>query len=194
MSSIVRFATTLAAGAAAMYFLDPVAGRRRRAQARDRTAAACSDADHYVRGKCQHAAGRLQGVISETRSQLASHPIDDSRLHERIRARLGHLVDHAGAVEVQVQAGTVTLTGEVSEAEAQSAARAIGRMPGVASVENRLTIREESPSGGQSQAQAQTQTQTQRQGGSPEEQANERSGQGASSGSTAGPATPQPGL
>ena len=141
MNSIVRFAATLAAGAAAMYFFDPATGRRRRAQARDRTAAACSDADRYVRGKCQYAAGRLQGAVAETRSRLASHPIDDARLHERIRARLGHLVEHAGAVEVEVQDGRVTLSGEVSDAEAQSVPRAIGRMPGVVSVESALAAR-----------------------------------------------------
>ncbi len=144
MNSIVRLAATLAAGAAAMYFLDPATGRRRRAQARDRTAAACTDADRYVRGKCQYAAGRLQGVVAETRSRLASHPIDDVRLYERIRARLGHLVEHAGAVDVEVRDGTVTLSGEVSEAEAQSVPRAVGRMPGVASVESSLSVREQS--------------------------------------------------
>lgn len=147
MNSIVRLAATLAAGAAAMYFFDPATGRRRRAQARDRTAAACSDADRYVRGKCQHAADRLQGVVAETRSKLASHPIDDARLHERIRARLGHLVEHAGAVEVEVRDGEVKLSGEVSEAEAQSVPRAIGRMPGVSSVESALTVGESSDNG-----------------------------------------------
>lgn len=49
----------------------------------------------------------------------------------------------------------VTLGGEVSEAESLSVPRAIGRMPGVASVENRLTVREASPGEGQGQAQAQ---------------------------------------
>lgn len=189
MNSIVRLATTLAAGAAAMYFLDPVAGRRRRAQARDRSAAACRDADHYVRGKCQHAAGKLQGVIAQTRSQLASHPIDDSRLHERIRARLGHLVEHAGAVEVQVESGTVTLTGEVTEAESHSVPRAVGRMPGVASVESRLTVRGESTDEGQGQAQAQ------RQDGQSQEQSQQQ--RPPSPGPGPGPATeanPQPGL
>ena len=83
-----------------------------------------------MRGKCQYAAGRLQGVVAETRSRLASHPIDDARLYERIRARLGHLADHAGAVEVEVRDGEVKLSGEVSEAEAQSVPRALGRMPG----------------------------------------------------------------
>ncbi len=140
MNRLVRFAATLAAGAAAMYFFDPATGRRRRAQARDRAAAARSDADRYVRGKCQYAAGRLQGVVAETRSRLASHPIDDARLYERIRARLGHLVEHAGAVDVEVRDGVVKLSGEVSEAEAHSVPRAISRMPGVVSLESALAM------------------------------------------------------
>ena len=150
MNSIVRFAASLAAGAAAMYFFDPATGRRRRAQARDRTAAACGDADRYVRGKCNHVAGRLQGVVAETRSRLASHPIDDARLYERIRARLGHLMEHAGAIEVEVRNGEVKLSGEVSEAEAQSVPRALGRMPGVTAVESALRV--SAPSADDSQA------------------------------------------
>ena len=40
MNGLMKAATVFAAGAAAMYFLDPVAGRRRRATTRDQTLAA----------------------------------------------------------------------------------------------------------------------------------------------------------
>ena len=97
-----------------------------------------------------------------------------NRLHDRIRSRLGHLVEHAGAVEVRVQSGTVTLSGEVSDAESESLPRAIGRMPGVASVESALTVRKQAPAEEQEQASGQAQ--------------DVRQGPGATSGQSANPA------
>jgi len=141
MNSMLRLAATFAAGAAAMYYLDPVAGRRRRALARDRTTAACHDAEHYARGKLRRAADRAQGVVAETRSRVAAHPVDDSRLHERVRAKLGHLVERPAAIDVAVEDGNVVLAGEALEQELQALPAAVSRLQGVASVESRLTAR-----------------------------------------------------
>ena len=141
MNSMLRLAATFAAGAAAMYYLDPVAGRRRRAVARDRTTAACHDAEHYARGKLRRAADRAQGVVAETRSRVAAQPVTDERLHERIRARLGHLVERPSAIDVAVDDGNVVLAGEAMEEELHALPAAISRMHGVESVESRLTLR-----------------------------------------------------
>ena len=141
MNSMLRLAATFAAGAAAMYYLDPVAGRRRRALARDRTTAACHDAEHYARGKLRRAADRAQGVVAETRSRVAAQPVDDSRLHERVRAKLGHLVERPAAIDVAVEDGNVVLAGEALEQELQALPAAVSRLQGVASVESRLTAR-----------------------------------------------------
>lgn len=141
MNSMLRLAATFAAGAAIMYYLDPVAGRRRRAVARDRTASACHDAEHYARGKLRRAADRAQGVVAEARSRVAAQPVTDERLHDRIRARLGHLVDRPSAIEVAVEGGNVVLRGEALEDELHELPAAISRMPGVAAVESRLATR-----------------------------------------------------
>lgn len=75
MNSVLRLVVTFAAGAAAMYYFDPVAGRRRRAVARDRTAAARHDVEGYARAKCRRAAGRLQGFVSiESRLSAGDEP------------------------------------------------------------------------------------------------------------------------
>lgn len=142
MNSVLRLAATFAAGAAAMYYLDPVAGRRRRAVARDRTSAACHDAEHYARGKVRRAADRAQGVVAETRSRVAGQPVDDARLHERIRARLGHLVERPATIDVAVDDGHVVLTGQALEAELHTLPAAVSRLQGVDSVDSRLSVRD----------------------------------------------------
>jgi len=141
MNSMLRLAATFAAGAAAMYYLDPAAGRRRRAIARDRTSAACHDAEHYARGKVRRVADRAQGVVAETRSRVAGAPVDDARLHERIRAKLGHLVERPSAIDVAVDNGNVVLDGQALEEELHTLAEAVSRLQGVESVDSRLTLR-----------------------------------------------------
>src|SRR5690606_7479765 len=107
MNSLFRLAATFAAGAAAMYYFDPIAGRRRRAVTRDRTVAACHDAEHYARGKLRRAADRAQGLVAEARSRVAAPPVTHERLHERLRATLGHPVERPAAIEVAVDEGSV---------------------------------------------------------------------------------------
>ncbi|WP_370566104.1 BON domain-containing protein [Luteimonas salinilitoris] len=139
MNTVFRLVATFAAGAAAMYYLDPTVGRRRRALARDQAVSACHDAEHFARAKSKRAADRVHGVLAETRSRMAAQPVDDDRLQERVRAKLGHVIDQSGAVEVKVHDGRVVLSGEVSEAELEEAVRAVSAMRGVEGVENRLS-------------------------------------------------------
>lgn len=139
MNQMFRLIAAVAAGAAAMYYLDPVAGRRRRALVRDKGTAVRHGANEYARIKSRRAANRMRGVVARARSTVSSVSIDDDRLHDRIRAKLGHLVDRPGAVEVDVRDGHVVMTGSVLLGEAAELADAVSSMRGVASVENRLT-------------------------------------------------------
>lgn len=147
MNSLLRLAATFAAGAAAMYYFDPIAGRRRRAVTRDRTVAACHDAEHYARGKLRRAADRAQGLAAEARARVAAQPVSDDRLRERIRSKLGHLVERPSAIEVDVEDGNVVLRGEALEQELGSLRSAISRLQGVASVESRVTARDAGDAG-----------------------------------------------
>ena len=114
MNTIMRIATAFATGAAAMYFLDPLAGNRRRALVRDKGVAAGHDLERLTREKTTHAADRLHGVVAETRAALAATPVGDTQLRERIRTRLGRLVDDPGDISVHVQGGQVVLRGSAS--------------------------------------------------------------------------------
>ena len=97
MNALFKTAGLVAAGAAVMYFLDPQAGRRRRALARDRSAGAVRELEHSARIKSRDASNRMHGKLAETRSHLENAPVDDETLHDRIRAKLGHLMDRPAA-------------------------------------------------------------------------------------------------
>src|SRR5688500_19200968 len=101
MNRIARIAAAFAAGAAVMYYLDPLAGRRRRALVRDRGLATTHDAERFVRAKSHRAADRARGMLARARSALTDVPVDDDRLHERIRDRLGRVVEKPEPVTVE---------------------------------------------------------------------------------------------
>jgi hypothetical protein len=138
MNALLKTIAMFAAGAAAMYYLDPQSGRRRRVLARDKGAAAGRDVEDFARAKGRQASDRLQGAIARAQSDMDDAPVDDAVLHERIRARLGRVVEEPAGVEVQVNGGHVVLSGSASLEEMDSLARTIAGMHGVTDVENRL--------------------------------------------------------
>lgn len=144
MNTFTRIATAFAAGAAAMYYLDPVVGRRRRALVRDKGVAATHGAGDFARSKSRYAADKLQGMVARTRSTLASAPVTDPQLRERIRARLGRIVEEPGGVTVTVLDGQVVLRGTASPSEIGEVVEAVSEMRGVRGIDNHLV---EAPSG-----------------------------------------------
>ena len=140
MNAVVRLAVAFAAGAAAMYYFDPVTGRRRRAMTRDQGVAAGHEVEDFARAKSKRAADRVHGVKATARARLSDEPVDDLQLHERIRSKLGRLVDDASAITVQVSDGHVVLSGTASEEEIDAVADAVSSMRGVESVDNQLSI------------------------------------------------------
>lgn len=92
MNSAVTTLSTLSGaliGAAAMYYMDPTTGRRRRALVRDRAVALSHDAGHRAKAQGRRAADHLRGVAAWSRSMLWHTPVSDDTLRERVRARLG---------------------------------------------------------------------------------------------------------
>ena len=142
MNALMKAAGWVAAGAAVMYFLDPQAGRRRRALARDRGTGAVRELEHSARSAGRDASNRMRGAVAEASSHMDNAPVADDTLHDRIRAKLGHLMDRPSAVEVTVTGGHVTLSGEASDEEAAEVARYVAGMQGVSDVESRLASRD----------------------------------------------------
>lgn len=139
MNALLKTAAVFAAGAAAMYLLDPETGRRRRSLVRERTGGAARDMQASLRAASRDATNRMHGTLAEAGSHAAAAPVDDDTLHERIRAKLGHLMDRPSKVDVDVVDGHVVLSGEAPEDEAAALARYVAGMQGVADVENRLS-------------------------------------------------------
>jgi hyperosmotically inducible periplasmic protein len=140
MTILLRIATAFAAGAVAMYFMDPLVGRRRRALMRDQGVAAGHNVEDFVRVKSRRAVHRLNGTVARTRARLSQGPVDDEQLLERIRSRLGHVLEHPRSVEVAVRDGNVVLTGRASATDIDHLMEAISGMRGVEDVENRLWV------------------------------------------------------
>lgn len=148
MNTVSKIATAFAAGATAMYFLDPLVGRRRRALVRDKGVAAGHDIEDYARAKGRRAADRLQGVVAGTKAALAAAPVGDAQLRERIRSRLGRLVESPGDIEVDVSNGHVVLRGHADYDEISDVLDKVSLMRGVGSIDCHLVVSETLPSRG----------------------------------------------
>lgn len=145
LTTLGQVAFAFAAGALVMFLLDPATGRRRRALVRDRGVSAGHDAQRFLRGKTKRVTDQLRGVAARTRAGLSSEPIDDELLHERIRAKLGRLVQHPHAVDVHVHDGWVQLKGMIAEDEFDELVHAVSAMRGVRNLESLLRISSDTP-------------------------------------------------
>lgn len=126
-------------GAALMYFLDPDGGARRRSLVRDQAASAARSTSRRVRARTADARNRARGTAAELRGMRDDHPADD-QLVERVRAELGHRVNHVGAVQVSASDGQVTLRGPVLREELDDVLAAVRGVRGVHDVQNELDV------------------------------------------------------
>ncbi|WP_119784193.1 SRPBCC family protein [Noviherbaspirillum sedimenti] len=130
-----------ALGAALMYFSDPRHGRRRRALLRDKLYSMGVSASHARAATSRDLGNRLDGVRSKLRRTLSGRQIvDEPVLTARLRAQLGRLVSHPHAISVTADGGHLTLSGAILADERQSLLARARRIPGVTSVEDRLTV------------------------------------------------------
>ena len=139
-SNFSLLAVGFAVGALAMFFLDPVGGRRRRALVRDKAVSAGHDAGYAVQAKGKRAVDHLKGLAVTRRLDRVtrSEPESDEQLHDRIRARLGRVISNPKSVQVEVHEGRVSLSGHILAKELDALLRQVRHNVGVKSVENRL--------------------------------------------------------
>jgi hypothetical protein len=130
--------TGLGLGVGLMYFMDPERGRRRRAMVRDRIAHTTRTSADTVSGVCADLAHRSAGVVARVRRMVRKEPVDDGVLVERVRARLGRLVSHPHAIQVNAIDGRVHLRGVILELEVPRLVSTVSRVPGVREVINAL--------------------------------------------------------
>ena len=118
-----------AAGALAMYYLDPDLGARRRALLADLVR-------NGLPGE-RRAGGRASPRRVYHRVTQAD-PRTDAELRDQIRSRLGRLVSHPGAIGVDVDNGVVRLSGRVLAKERDGLLAQVQQMAGVQKLVNAM--------------------------------------------------------
>jgi uncharacterized membrane protein len=136
----IWIAGAAAAGAGAMYFLDPDRGARRRALARDKSVHALHQAAGVVDKAARDLGYRTHGMAAGARALLRHEVVGDDVLVQRVRSRMGRCVSHPHAVQVSAAEGTVTLRGQVLAGEEKALLSCVARVPGVTMVDDRLEV------------------------------------------------------
>ncbi|HEX2056075.1 MAG TPA: BON domain-containing protein [Nitrospiraceae bacterium] len=130
------------AGALLMYFLDPDRGRARRALMQDKAVKARRKMRDAADATARDLRNRSAGVLWGAKSWFSNRPVDenDQAVLSRVRSNLGMLVRHPRSIDVSVAQGRVILEGPILEDEVDQVLRAIPRIPGVETVDNRLEV------------------------------------------------------
>ena len=127
-----------ATGSAAMFLLDPNGGRRRRALVRDQATRATRKSRAALDATARDVANRTGGVVAATKGRLSDEAVNDARLVERVRAKLGRVCSHPRAIDVTAHDGHVTLRGPILSAEVKAVLARSSAVRGVRSVDNEL--------------------------------------------------------
>ena len=127
-------------GATLMFMLDPGRGARRRALVRDKAAKTLRRSGRAIQERSEDIGHRLSGKVAEIRSK-SSPPPTNHQLEERVRAELGHNVEHARSIEVISDDGYVTLRGNVLRDELEDVLSTVRDVPGVRKVHSEMQIR-----------------------------------------------------
>lgn len=128
----------IAIGAAVALAFDPARGGRRRALIRDKVVRGTRVTGEALDATVHDVANRARGIAAATRGRVWREDIDDRRLLERVRSRLGRVCSHPRAVDVEVQDGEVTLRGPVLANEVRRMLDTAASVRGVQAIINRL--------------------------------------------------------
>ena len=138
MSSVATGLGFSAVGMAAMYFLDPQRGARRRGLAADQFAGTTTRAPRAMKAAGQDLANRAYGMWAEATNLFRSDDASDQVIEARVRSKMGRAISHPGAVHVSVRDGHVTLEGDVLASEEAALLACVNKVRGVQSVDDRL--------------------------------------------------------
>jgi uncharacterized membrane protein len=132
----------LGLGAGAMYFYDPVQGRRRRAMVRDQFTRVVNRTDDAIDVALEDLRNRTRGTLAEVMNTMSEGGSPDWLLEERVRARMGRNVQHAGSIEVIAEDGYITLRGPILAEDVERTIKRTSSVRGVKGVNNKLDIYE----------------------------------------------------
>jgi osmotically-inducible protein OsmY len=133
-------------GAGAMYVLDPDRGTRRRSLIRDKGIRASRKLSEGVGATARDLRNRSTGTAAALASRMKRDQAADEIVQERVRAALGRVASHPGAIEASVYNRRVILRGAVPAGEVNPILNSISRVRGVSEVENQLEAYEDTSS------------------------------------------------
>ncbi|MFN3322709.1 MAG: hypothetical protein ACK5AZ_04365 [Bryobacteraceae bacterium] len=139
----IAIAAGVGIGAILAYFWDPDRGRRRRALLRDRASSAVRRTEHFLGSTSRLLSDQARGVVHEFRVTLQPGAVSDETVVARVRAVMGHIVGHPGAIDVTSEDGHVTLQGPVLSDEVDELLTEVSAIPGVRGVTSELEVFEE---------------------------------------------------
>lgn len=141
-SSTLSILSGLAVGALAMYALDPVSGGRRRAHARDKLVRTGKVLGREARKQLSNFVNHVKGGVAEQMSAMRDRErqLDDDLLVRRVRAQIGHVVAHPGALDVGAEDGRVTVSGPVLAGEEENVRQRLEKTRGVRTFDCRLEV------------------------------------------------------
>jgi osmotically-inducible protein OsmY len=141
-SNASQYVGAAVAGAALMYFFDPQRGNRRQKRLRDKLVHAGHVSADFLGTARRDTANRVRGLSHEARGAFDGAIPDDRVLEERVRAELGRVVSHPGAMEVEAIEGVVLLRGYALAHEHGAILEGASGVRGVIAVEDHLDVRE----------------------------------------------------
>lgn len=146
MARNLDFLTGALVGAGIMYLIDPDRGERRRALVRDKFVRFGHDARWYASKQMRNANNHVRGTVAEyyARWRDSRAQIPDEVLEERVRAQIGHVVSHPGALDVVATGGHVTIAGPVLRGETEKLRERLDVTRGVHDYDLRVDEHDES--------------------------------------------------
>jgi hypothetical protein len=130
-------------GAGLMYLLDPDKGKRRRALARDKMVHSLNKTRGAVGTTSRDMQNRARGLVSGIGSRFSREDVPDDVLVERVRSKMGRVVSHPSAINVEARLGRVTLSGPVLRNEVKSLLKHVASVRGVQGIDNQLEVHDE---------------------------------------------------
>jgi hypothetical protein len=137
-----KLGITAAAAAAGAWLYDPVSGRRRRAQLRDRTAGFFRRLVRRSGRLGHHMASDAHGLAHRATNREQPKALDDATLKNKVETEIFRAADSPkGRVSVNAQHGVVQLRGEVDSTELiDDLVQKVRSIHGVRDVENLLHL------------------------------------------------------
>src|SRR5688500_18066573 len=106
----LSFLKGLGIGASAIYFLDPVAGGRRRGLIRDQFISIGHALQDFIDRGIRDLTNRSHGVVAEAKARCSHDVVSDERVEQRVRSTMGRYVSHPRAIDIRVENGCVVLS------------------------------------------------------------------------------------